>query len=223
MLNKNAPDSAARRRLVRAGLQLFAERGYEGASTRDICLLAGNNISAIRHYFGNKAGLYRAAFTEPLGQGQLRPRNDWFERGLPAGKALQFFFADFLAPLKLGEDVRLVMKLHFREMIEPTGAWEEEFEAGFKPMHQALARMLVLRFGLPRANADVYRLVLALMGMGVYFYVGQDIVNQIAPKVLGTPKAIDQLAARLAGYAAAMIEVEAARLAAPGPAGKGAR
>ena len=201
--------SAARGKLIRAALKLFAEKGYEGASTRDICRLAGSNISAIRYYFGSKAGLYRAAFTEPLGQ--VQPCNDCFDRGLPLVEALQVFFVEFLAPLKLGEELRLVMKLHFREMIEPTGAWEREIEAEIKPQHEALVRMLTHRFGLRRADADVHRLAFSVIGMGVHFYVGQDIVARIAPQVLATPKAIDILAERLAGYAATLIEAESAR------------
>jgi AcrR family transcriptional regulator len=201
--------SVARGKLIRAALQVFAEKGYGAASTRDICRLAGSNISAIRYYFGSKAGLYRAAFTEPLGE--VPPCNDCFDRGLPLDQALRAFFIEFLGPLKLGEDLRLVMKLHFREMIEPTGAWEHEIEAEIKPQHESLARMLTQSFGLRRANADVHRLAFSIIGMGVNFYVGQDIVARIAPQLLATATAIDRLAERLAGYAAAMIAAESAR------------
>ena len=57
----------ARQRLVQAALRLFAEVGFARASTRAICEAAGVNLSAIRYYFGDKFGLYRAAFHEPLG------------------------------------------------------------------------------------------------------------------------------------------------------------
>ena len=49
-----------RRRIIDVALRLFGERGYEGASTRDIAAAAGVNAPALQYYFGNKEGVYRA-------------------------------------------------------------------------------------------------------------------------------------------------------------------
>lgn len=200
----------ARQKLVLAALKLFAEKGFEGASTREIADAANANISAIRYYFGDKAGLYRAAFTEPLGEDPAHGCAE-IDPALPLPEALQRFFADFLEPLKRGEAVRLVMKLHFREMIEPTGAWKQAIEAEIKPQHETMVRLLTRRFGITAPDIDVQRLAFSVVGMAVHYYVGQGIVDALAPEVLGSPDAIDTLAARLAHFAAAMIEAEAAR------------
>lgn len=40
----------------------FCDKGYEGASVRDICCEAGANVSAIKYHFGGKEGLYRECF-----------------------------------------------------------------------------------------------------------------------------------------------------------------
>ncbi len=45
--------------IVAVATALFAERGYEGVSVRDICSVMGGNCSIISYYFGGKAGLYR--------------------------------------------------------------------------------------------------------------------------------------------------------------------
>ena len=203
-----------RKKLVLAALRLFAEKGFESASTREIADAAGTNISAIRYYFGDKAGLYRAAFTEPLNEFPEQHCAD-IDLGLPLLAALQKFFGEFLSPLKHGEAVRQVMKLHFREMIEPTGAWEEAIEAEIKPQHAALVKMLSRRFGVGEPDIDVQRLAFSIVGMAVHYFVGRDVVDAIAPAVLGSPEAIDTLAERLAHYSTAMIEAEAARRNAP--------
>lgn len=49
-----------RRRLLEAGIDLFAELGYERASTRAIARRAGVSLPALQYYFGGKEGLYRA-------------------------------------------------------------------------------------------------------------------------------------------------------------------
>ena len=49
-----------RGRILSAALELFAEHGFEGASTRAIAERAGINLPAIQYYFGSKEGLYGA-------------------------------------------------------------------------------------------------------------------------------------------------------------------
>jgi AcrR family transcriptional regulator len=193
-----------------AALHVFAEKGFEGATTREICELAGANISAIRYYFGDKAGLYRAAFTEPMCDAPCHSNIDTFA-SLPLSEALRLFFKEFLDPLKRGEELRLVMKLHFREMIEPTGAWQQEIDAEIKPQHEALVSLLKQHLGLKRVDVDVHRLAFAIIGMAVHYYVGHEVVSAISPQLLNTPKAIDTLGDRLAGYTVAMIDGELQR------------
>ena len=50
----------SRERLLTVGLAQFAERGLDGASTRDIALAAGTVMSSITYHFGSKADLYIA-------------------------------------------------------------------------------------------------------------------------------------------------------------------
>jgi len=208
----------ARSRLVMSALRLFAERGYEGATTREICEAAGANVSAIRYYFGDKAGLYRAAFTEPMGDAPCGANlGAYAELAMP--DALKLLFRDFLEPLKRGEETRLVMKLHFREMIEPTGVWQEEIDAEIKPQHEALVGMLTRHLSLPVIDVDVHRLAFSIIGMAVHFYVGLDVVSNVAPEMLGSVEAIDVLGERLADYAWSMVEGEARRRAGQGDRG----
>jgi AcrR family transcriptional regulator len=49
-----------RLRIIEAAIELFGEQGFDGASTRDIAACAGVKAPALRYYFENKEGLYRA-------------------------------------------------------------------------------------------------------------------------------------------------------------------
>lgn len=51
----------ARERILRAGLESFAENGYDGATTRSIATRAGVNLGLLPYYFGGKPKLWRAA------------------------------------------------------------------------------------------------------------------------------------------------------------------
>lgn len=48
--------------LIDAALEIFAEKGYDGASVRAITARARANLGAITYHFGSKDKLYEAAF-----------------------------------------------------------------------------------------------------------------------------------------------------------------
>ena len=49
-----------RLRLIEAALEVFSERGYAAATTRDLASRAGVNLAAIPYHFGGKEALYLA-------------------------------------------------------------------------------------------------------------------------------------------------------------------
>ena len=59
----SAADDTTRGKILATALQVFAERGFEGARTRDIADLAGANLGLITYYFQNKETLWREAVT----------------------------------------------------------------------------------------------------------------------------------------------------------------
>ncbi|MEO7852605.1 MAG: CerR family C-terminal domain-containing protein [Rubrivivax sp.] len=202
-------DAAPRARLLQSALRLFATQGYTKTSTRELAEAAAVNVAAISYYFGDKAGLYRAAFVEP--QGGLHDLSRIGAPGVSLQQALCALYAGFLAPLKQGDAARLCMKLHFREMLEPTGLWEEEITHSIKPMHDALLALLARHFGLPTADVELKRLAVCLCGLGVHLHVGHDVINALAPELNNGADALDRWSERLVMYAQAMIDVEMQR------------
>jgi TetR/AcrR family transcriptional repressor of nem operon len=62
MINQEAP--ATRVRLVRAAMQLFAEKGYGSTSIADILRVAGVNSGSLYYFFPGKQDLLIAVLTE---------------------------------------------------------------------------------------------------------------------------------------------------------------
>ncbi len=213
---QRADGAEARHRLLYAALRLFAEKGFSKTSTRDIAQAAGVNVASIKYYFADKAGLYRAAFTEPLGGFCERNVLD-DARHLTLHEALVLFFTDFLAPLKQSELVQLCIRLHFREMLEPTGIWAEEIDKTIHPSHASLIRVLQQHMGIKRTDDDLHRLAFAISGLALQIYVSRDIIHAIRPALIDSPAQLDRWAAQLADYAQAMVETAIAQRA---PAGR---
>lgn len=56
---KREKDINTEKKILDVALELFAKKGFEGTSIRDICREAGVNISLISYYFGGKTELYK--------------------------------------------------------------------------------------------------------------------------------------------------------------------
>jgi AcrR family transcriptional regulator len=201
----------ARNRLLHAALSLFADQGFARTSTREIAQAAGTNIAAIAYYFGDKAGLYAATFNEPMGGsvGDLVALVD--APGLETSAILHAFFDAYVTPLKHGETARQCMRLHMREMVEPTGHWAEEVERDIRGPHEAMVRLLCRHLGLAHADDDVHRLALAIVGLAIQLFVMQDAIGTLRPALLDSAGAVDAWSRRLHGYAMALVDTEAAR------------
>lgn len=53
-------EPSPRERLLDAGAELFAERGFAAVSVREVCAAADTSANMIHHYFGSKQGLLDA-------------------------------------------------------------------------------------------------------------------------------------------------------------------
>ena len=210
-LRKQRSDGAeARAHLLRTALRLFSEKGFAKTSTREIALTAGANIASISYYFGDKAGLYRAVFNESLGQ----PCDDisrYQPVRLTLREALAGFMGGFLEPLKQGDLTQQFTRLHFREMLEPTGLWAEQIDSSIKPAHAALVEVLCRHLGVTKPDDDVQRLAFSITGLAMQMFISRDVIEAVRPQLIATPRAIDLWSARLVDFAEAMIAVELTR------------
>jgi AcrR family transcriptional regulator len=58
-----------RQEILKAAMELFAEKGFRGTTTRDLATQADVNEAIIFRYFTNKSALYRAILEEKVHQG----------------------------------------------------------------------------------------------------------------------------------------------------------
>ena len=129
-------------------------------------------------------------------------------------EALHGLYAGFLEPLQHGDMTQQCMRLHVREMLEPTGVWQDEIVNGIKPRHEALVALLLRHLGLRRADDELHRLAICIAALGVHLQIAQDVTDALAPRLNSQPRALDLWSERLVMYALAMVDAEARRRAA---------
>jgi AcrR family transcriptional regulator len=206
----------ARNRLLDAALALFAEKGFAKTSTREIALAAQVNIASISYYFGDKAGLYRAVFDDPrtcagpdaaLMLGAVGPDGE----RVSLDALLRAILSGFTEPLKQADLSHNSRRLHFREMLDPTGVWQDVIDNNIRPTHDALVQALCAHLALQQADDDIHRLAYSITSLGVMLHLGSEILPALCPTLIATPQQIDGFTERLLGYAHAMVDGEVRR------------
>ena len=198
---------ATRARLLECALRLFSEQGFARTSTRALAEAAGANLAAIRYYFGDKAGLYRATFRE-LCDGCGASVD--FATRQPLRTLLRTYYDSFVEPLKQGERMQQALRLHLREMHEPTEQWQTERERD-AASHAGLVAVLRSHLRLERDDDDLHRLAIAITGLGMQLIVARELAASERPALLATPRALDDWADRLVDFALALVDAERRR------------
>jgi AcrR family transcriptional regulator len=113
-----------RKRLLDSAEELFARKGFDGTSIRDLVMRAGcKNISAVNYYFGDKQELYEELFRERLREmreSRLRAIEAVMDkRSKPTlEKLLRAYSVDFLKPFKDPKRSQRFLQFFFRELAE---------------------------------------------------------------------------------------------------------
>jgi AcrR family transcriptional regulator len=122
---KRVDRNSTPQRLFDAALKVFAERGFHGASLRDICKRAGANGAAANFHFQGKEKLYRAVLeyaaqrfrAQPLpDEAQAAERTQW--------QKLHAAIKSLLQRLTQEEDSALLIRLVVRELMEQSAAFD---------------------------------------------------------------------------------------------------
>jgi AcrR family transcriptional regulator len=108
---RRAPDEV-RRLLLEAARNLFAARGFAGASTRDIALKAGVSEALLFRHFGTKAKLFERAILDPINEFVRTYVDEWKARSAAdhTPEGIAFAFVDGFYRL-LSENRDLVLAL----------------------------------------------------------------------------------------------------------------
>jgi AcrR family transcriptional regulator len=179
--NRTEPAETCQR-LLDAAEQLFAERGYEATSVRDITAAAGCNVASVNYHFGGKENLYVETFRRLLREVQARRmtmiRRDMDEAGEDASLEhfVESFAKAFVDPLLAeGRGRRLMaffdMEMHARRL--PRDLFMDEF---IRPMMEVT--MAVLSRLAPGLGVHVGRMcMMSMVGQLVHVLKAQPMIS----------------------------------------------
>jgi len=157
-----------RDRILSAAQKLFAEKGFDATSVRDITTEAACNVASVNYHFGGKDNLYLETFRsmlKVLRDQRLMVLNELLDREPPPTleEFLQSFAEGFIDPLVDESRGRLFMALVSREMFDPRLP-HDVFVSEF--IHPVLEKSLIAlgAFGPPLEPADARLCIMSMVG-----------------------------------------------------------
>ncbi len=179
-LAENELDTAAR--LLEAAGPVFAARGFDRATVREICSAAGVNVASVGYHFGDKMGLYRTLIRRIRDARERQfpaPNHDVADPAEVLAKIVRTMMSRILAADPSGWESQLFM----REMQNPTPAFEDLVREFFKPLFNRLVGVIeqLIRDQADNDQAGIdfdvpehvsQQLALSVVGQCVYYKVG---------------------------------------------------
>jgi TetR/AcrR family transcriptional regulator, regulator of cefoperazone and chloramphenicol sensitivity len=159
------PTETTRDAIVKAAVHLFAEKGFQGTSVRDIVVRARVNQAAINYHFKSKDGLYlevlKTAFEKLTEQAGFDPEE---LKTLSREEALRTFVRQQLRPLLFRDEMSRYIRLFALESAHPSNIFLK-FMATNTVSYLTTAVDIVRRF-LPPGSERRVALCVAIWLMG---------------------------------------------------------
>lgn len=199
-------------RLLEAAAQVFAERGYDGATVREVVRRARANVAAVNYHYGGKQALYAATlrWAARLEEGGARETLLELARraDLPPGERLEQVVA-LLARTLLAPQPQWHRRLLLNEMAAPTEALGALVREAVAPVFAALAGV-VAPF-LPGADPERLRLtVMSIVGQVLYHRVAAPVALTLLEQPAYDEALVGRVAAHIARFTRRSLEHGAA-------------
>ena len=190
-----------RQRLLEAAGEVFAQRGYRGATIQEISQRAKANIASVNYHFRDKESLYREVFRYAMSQARgryLAYPSDAAERR-PAQRLRQELRRNLKSNFSADREPWLAM-LFFREMLEPSGVFETLVEENLKPYQQQMESLLREVVG-PQVDEHSIRFsAFVTIAISGYFYNVQQYIKRLYPEERFSGESSDELADLIARF-----------------------
>ncbi len=174
------PDHDSRAAILKAARSVFARRGFEGASTREVAETARVNNAMIYYHFKDKLELYRSVLADSFAAFDRVWEHRIFSSDAPTRAKIQKYIEEFIHFQHANEELRKIMSMEFAACSD-NYRWmaDEYFSKGYDKL-AALMREGVRNGELKKL--DISLALPSLVGMIIYSFILRPIAEHVTGK-----------------------------------------
>lgn len=202
------PNSGPKLKLVEAAEKLFAERGFDVVSVRDITQASGSNVAAVNYHFGSRDGLVAVVISRyitPINEARLA-RLDELERqsagrAIPVEKLLEAVVLPLVDHIRQSPLSEMLFCKLIGRIFGMHGALPAEIEVQFSVLINRLRQLLGR--SLPSLSHEelVWRVHFTMGGL-IHMLTHRETLERVADGAAGEPT-MEMTVARFLNWAAA--------------------
>jgi AcrR family transcriptional regulator len=179
---------------------IFADRGYQATTIREICAGAGANVAAINYHFGDKLGLYTEVLHQSVRAAQLLVVHNALDPNTSPEDILRALIRARLRSIN-GKDLPdWHPRLLAHEFAQPTPALRQLIDKLTRPIYKRLLELIGGMIGLP-ANDDNTRLcAISVVGQILAYVLPGPLKTEIWPALKMTPEQVERIADHIADF-----------------------
>jgi len=208
MDSERDPDDT-RIRLLEAAEDVFAEKGYEAATTREICNRAGvRNVGAVNYYFQGKDRLYAEAVKYAMRTcAHGAPFPDWPPGTPPVRKLREFIRTVMARMLEIPKEASMTLMTREMTRLTPSPFTVEAVELNMRPIANVL--VAILNELLPDVPFERRVLVgFSIMGQCLFYRQNRAVSEVLFGRRLLQKLSADELAEHIADFSLKAIRRE---------------
>ena len=177
-------NASTRERLLRAALEVFAERGYEAATIREICGRAEANVAAVHYHFGDKRKLYQAIYAT-LFETLRERRTSFLPPEAPADERLRVYIRALFEEIFLSGDSDRQVQLstiYLSEMARPSEVLDRIVTEHLEPDARELYSIVADLLGTGPDDELTIDCAASVIGQVLHYYHAGPIISRLHPE-----------------------------------------
>jgi AcrR family transcriptional regulator len=200
--SKSQRDS--RESLIAVAGEIFAERGYEATTIKEITDRAGVNVASVNYYFRDKLGLYSEVLRHCVCNGRiaLPPEIE----ALPAEERFRTYVRNFMNYLLMAGKPSWSGRLMIRELAAPTPVLPQIVEEIVRPNLALLRRLITDLAARPLDEETLSLLTHGIHAQCVYWKTSRAIFPYLWPALKFDEAQVGRIADQIATFSIAGIK-----------------
>jgi AcrR family transcriptional regulator len=194
MRDMTIPESGSKRKLLDAAEQLFAEKGFEAVSVRDITQLAKTNVASVNYHFGSRDGLLSLVMTRymtPVTEERLvrleALEKKWSGKSVPLEEIIDALVRPLVGQVRKSDlTERLFYKLTGRIFAEQGTGLPPQIEDQFRQVAERFTRSFAKALPTIQAEELAWRIHFVIGGM-IHMLTHQELIHRLSGGASGAP------------------------------------
>lgn len=194
-----------RNKLLEAAGRVFADRGFEAATVREICRRAGANVAAVNYHFRDKQGLYNQVLVRMAGEARIESMRATLEQSAPPEEILRRVIKARLQGLGTDHLPDWHFRIVAREFSHPTPAMSRMIDKVSRPLYERLLDLVGQIIHLPADDEKTRLCTHSVMGQIFLYALACPILSKLWRGMKMTPAQMDRIADHIADFSLAYL------------------